>query len=59
MLEGHEGYEILTANTGTDGIEISRRHKPNLILLDVMMPDMDGSEVASQIKIIRIQKIFR
>ena len=39
-----EGYTVYTANNGTEGVELAKKHKPNLVLLDVMMPGMDGIE---------------
>ncbi len=39
-------YSTLEANCGKDGIEKARKEKPDLIVLDVMMPNMDGFEVA-------------
>ncbi|MEM9088905.1 MAG: response regulator [Cyanobacteria bacterium P01_F01_bin.53] len=36
------GWEVLTANSGKEGIEQAKGHQPDAILLDVMMPDMDG-----------------
>lgn len=39
-----EGYEVYTALNGHDGIELAKKHKPDLIVLDVMMPEMDGIE---------------
>ncbi len=44
------GYKVIGANGGVAGLEIVRREKPDLILLDLMMPDMDGWEVFQQIK---------
>ena len=41
----HEGYEVLTAYDGKSGIEKARAELPDLILLDVMMPDITGIEV--------------
>jgi two-component system alkaline phosphatase synthesis response regulator PhoP len=41
----HEGYEVLTAYDGKSGIEKARKELPDLILLDVMMPDINGFEV--------------
>ncbi len=38
-------YRVLTADNGVDGLEAAAREKPSLILLDIMMPDMDGYEV--------------
>ncbi|HEY0031286.1 MAG TPA: response regulator [Bacteroidia bacterium] len=36
------GYRILIANNGKEGIELARKHKPDLILCDIVMPDLDG-----------------
>jgi DNA-binding response OmpR family regulator len=41
-----EGMEVSEAADGTSGIEIARRERPDVILLDVMMPRLDGWEVA-------------
>lgn len=40
-----EGYTVLTAGDGPNGIETTRREKPDLILLDIMLPGIDGFEV--------------
>ena len=45
-----EGYEILTANNGKDAVEIAKKELPHLIVLDVMMPDMDGIETCREIR---------
>ncbi len=45
-----EGYQILTANNGKDAVEIAKREIPHLIVLDVMMPDMDGIETCREIR---------
>ncbi len=45
-----EGYEVLTARNGRDGIEMARNYIPQLILLDVMMPEMDGIETCEEIR---------
>ncbi|MBF0547277.1 MAG: response regulator [Candidatus Riflebacteria bacterium] len=45
-----EDYEINFATSGTEGIEIASRELPDLILLDVMMPGMDGFETCTKIK---------
>lgn len=42
-----EGYETLKAYTGKDGLELAIKEIPDLVLLDVMMPDMDGIEVCN------------
>ncbi|MBF0561488.1 MAG: PleD family two-component system response regulator [Alphaproteobacteria bacterium] len=45
-----EQYKIFAATNGRDAIEVAIREKPDLILLDVMMPDMDGYEVCLELK---------
>jgi len=49
VLRG-EGYEVWEAATGTECIERVRRQRPDLVLLDVVLPDMTGIEVCRQIK---------
>lgn len=45
-----EGYQVITAVNGEEGLEKAKEHKPHLILLDVMMPGMDGIETCDQIR---------
>jgi len=45
-----EGYQLETASNGQTAIEIARRFKPDLILLDVMMPEMDGIETCVELR---------
>ena len=45
-----EGYEVYTALNGLDGIALAKKHKPHLIVLDVMMPEMDGIETCRLIR---------
>jgi two-component system alkaline phosphatase synthesis response regulator PhoP len=45
-----EGYEVFTASNGKDALPIAKKVKPDLILLDVMMPVMDGIETCKRIK---------
>ncbi|MEM9859625.1 MAG: response regulator transcription factor [Bacteroidota bacterium] len=45
-----QGYEVKTANNGFDGVEKARKFQPDLILLDIMMPDQDGVETCRQIR---------
>ena len=49
VLEG-KGYRLLAARSGRDAIAIAERAVPDLILLDVMMPDMDGFETCARLK---------
>lgn len=45
-----EGFTVLLADNGRSGIELAKTHKPSLILLDIMMPEMNGIEVCRTIK---------
>jgi len=45
-----EGYEVTTATNGKEAIQKAKETKPHLIILDVMMPEMDGIETCSQIR---------
>ena len=45
-----EGYTVLTATNGQDGLQIAESEKPNLIILDIMMPKMDGVEVCRALR---------
>ncbi|MCM8823842.1 MAG: response regulator [Candidatus Omnitrophica bacterium] len=40
-------YDVLTANKGKDAIEMANNYRPDLIILDIVMPDMQGGEVAA------------
>ncbi len=44
------GYVVLTANDGADGVAMARSHGPDLILMDLSLPVLDGWEAARQIK---------
>ncbi len=46
----HAGYDVLEAEDGLSGIEIAETHKPDLILMDVNLPDIDGLEATSRLK---------
>ncbi len=45
-----QGYQFLWAGTGLDGIAMANTHQPNLILLDINLPDVDGYEVARRLR---------
>ena len=45
-----EGYEVTTAANGAEGLEHAREDRPDLILLDLMMPVMDGQEMLRRLK---------
>jgi DNA-binding response OmpR family regulator len=50
MLLEEEGYEVFEATTGNACLEVVRTHHPDLVLLDVMLPDVSGLDVCRQIK---------
>ena len=45
-----EGYEVMTAATGVEGLEIFKERRPDLVILDLQMPEVDGIEVLRQMK---------
>ena len=50
MTLDSEGYQILEAQEGGHALELARAHHPDLVLLDVMLPDLSGFEICRQIK---------
>ena len=49
-LERTGNYEVRTENQGTKAIAAAREFRPDLMVLDVMMPDMGGDEISAQLK---------
>jgi DNA-binding response OmpR family regulator len=47
---GTSGYEILTAYDGEEGLKTTKEHKPDLIVLDILLPKMQGDAVAMALK---------
>ena len=45
-----QGYDVLAAANGQDGLDLARRERPDLVLLDLGMPEIDGWECARQLK---------
>lgn len=46
----NEGYEVLTSSDGLDALQLAKEHDPDLIILDVMMPQMDGLTACARIR---------
>lgn len=49
-----EGYQVFTATNGAEGVKIAKKITPHLILLDIMMPEMDGIEACEKIRGIKL-----
>ena len=52
ILEEH-GFDVLRASTGKEAVELGLAHRPQLVLLDIGLPDIDGFEVADQLQGLR------
>lgn len=50
MFLDSEGHTIQTASNGAEGLELLKSFRPELVIVDVMMPDMDGTEVCRSIR---------
>lgn len=50
MLLKTHGFDVITSNSGTEGVQLARTKTPNAILLDLMMPDLDGWQVCKSIR---------
>jgi two-component system response regulator MprA len=46
----YEGYRVLTATSGPEGLQLARDESPDLIILDVMLPGLDGLEIARRVQ---------
>jgi two-component system phosphate regulon response regulator PhoB len=47
---GQAGHEVLTAERGADGLALAREHRPELVLLDLMLPDVSGLDICRTLK---------
>jgi two-component system KDP operon response regulator KdpE len=50
MLLKTHGFDAITANSGADGIRLVREKNPNIVILDLMMPDLDGWQVCKALR---------
>lgn len=46
----NEGYEVVTGSNGLEAVDLARNEKPDLMVLDVMMPEMDGLTACTKIR---------
>lgn len=46
----HEGYQVITAANGLDGLKKALKEKPGLVMLDVMLPGIDGFEICHRLR---------
>jgi len=45
-----EGYDVITASNGMTGLRMAREEKPDLLILDVMLPGLDGFEICNRLR---------
>src|SRR5947209_18932217 len=46
----YAGFEVVTAAAGSEAVQAAQRHRPDLIVLDIMLPDMDGFDVLHRLR---------
>jgi two-component system, cell cycle response regulator DivK len=46
----HEGYQLLEAESGEDGVRLAREHRPALVVMDIQLPGIDGIEALHQLR---------
>lgn len=46
----HQGHQTLEAVTGSEGVRLAQAHRPDLVLMDIQLPDIDGIEVLQRLR---------
>ena len=46
----HQGFTVYTTQSGVEGIRLAKEHKPDVVLLDLGLPDIDGRQVCAELK---------
>src|SRR3984885_14304398 len=46
-----EGYDVMATGTGSEALDLARTYRPHLVMLDVMLPDLDGNEVGRRLRL--------
>jgi two-component system cell cycle response regulator DivK len=50
FLLSKAGYQVIQAKTGKEGVRLAKKEKPDMIIMDIMLPDIDGLEVTRKIR---------
>lgn len=50
MVLNRESFDVITVNSGEEGIEAVKRHRPDVVVLDLLMPDEDGWQICKKIR---------
>ena len=51
-----EGYEVISTDRGSEVLDLAKKHKPNIILLDIILPEIDGFSILRELKASKTSK---